>query len=250
LEKQNNGFKEKYSNFKKKAAGFLEKRGFYFVLLVCLALTGIAAALTLGPKNKQEEPSSTPGYVETRLSGDESLAMITPSPSPKATPSPTLEPTVIPDFTIAPTKEPKQQPSKAAAPVDGKVIFSFAADKLLYSRTLKQWMTHPGVDIASKVGSEVRAVLPGKVTSVYEDDRFGVTVVIEHSEKRETVYANLKQKPPVEKGDKLDAGDIVGLIGETAISECGDEPHLHFEFRVNDEAVDPSEYVLFVHKDE
>lgn len=247
MEKQNNDFKQKYANFRKKAASFLEKRGFYFVLLVCLALTGIAAALTLGPKNKQEEPSPTPDSVETRLSGDESLAMLTPSPSPKATP--TAEPTVIPDFTIAPTKEPKKTPEKAPAPVEGKIIFGFAVDKLLYSRTLDQWMTHHGVDIASKLGTEVRAVLPGKVIEVYEDDLLGVTVIIEHSEKRITVYANLKEKPPVEKGDKLDAGDIVGLVGDTAISECADEPHLHFEYRIDEEAVDPSEYVLLIHND-
>lgn len=246
MEKQNNRFKLKYGEFKKKAASFLEKKGFYFVLLVCLALTGIAVAITLGPKKPQDDPSSTPDTVEARHSEDESIAMITPSPTPKTTPSPAPTITVMPDFTIAPTKAPKKAPSKASPPVDGDIILGFAKDKHIYSRTMGDFRTHPGVDIAAKGGTEVRAVLAGKVANVYEDDLFGVTVVIEHSEKRKTVYANLQQNPPVKKGDRLDQGNIVGLIGDTAVVECAEDAHLHFEFHVDNEPVDPAEYVLLI----
>ena len=90
-------------------------------------------------------------------------------------------------------------------------------DCLIYSKTLGQWMTHSGVDIAAPKGTEVRTVDAGTVKRVYDDDMLGTTVVIEHANGLTTVYAGLKKEPPVMEGDAVNARDLIGYIGDTAI---------------------------------
>ena len=58
-------------------------------------------------------------------------------------------------------------------------------------------------------------------------------------------YANLAAEPPLREGAKVNAGDTVGTVGDTAVSECGEKSHLHFGLYVNGESADPQEYVLF-----
>ena len=48
---------------------------------------------------------------------------------------------------------------------------------------------------------------------------------------------------PVEEGQKVNEGDVIGTVGNTALSECGEAPHLHFGFFVDEQPVDPQEYV-------
>ena len=143
------------------------------------------------------------------------------------------------------TTVPKDQDSKWTSPVDGKLIRSFAMDCLIYSKTLGQWMTHSGVDIAAVKGSEVRAVDSGIVKRVYDDDMLGTTVVIEHKNGLITVYSGLKKETAVKEGDTVAPRDLVGYIGDTAISECAEESHLHFEVWKDEKPVDPKIYITF-----
>ena len=122
----------------------------------------------------------------------------------------------------------------------GKVIWGYAADKLIYSKTLDQWTTHKAVDIACPQGTAVKCVLGGTVERVYTDDQLGVTVIVKHSSDRKTLYANLSETVPVKAGDKVNAGTVLGTVGKTAISECALESHLHFAFFVKGKAVDPT----------
>lgn len=131
-------------------------------------------------------------------------------------------------------------------PVDGTVMKSFAINSLLYSETLHQWMTHPGVDIECSKGSEVRAIADGTIENVYVDDRLGVTIVISHANGMASVYSNLKAEPPVNIGDRITARQVIGCIGDTAISECAERSHLHFEIRVNGSPVDPESIITFI----
>lgn len=240
----NSAFKNKFNALKTGTVKFFKKNGYYVLAFVCLGLAGAAAIITLNSPNSKDEaqlPASTDDN-EASSSMDETLKMLTPMPTATVTPA------IIPEFTPVPTAKPtaKSIAPKAAAPVDGKIMRGFAMDDLIYSKTLNQWMTHPGVDIACKQNSQVLAVLPGTVEEVYEDDMYGITVVVSHSSKQSSVYSNLSEKPPVEAGDKVNAGDTIGYVGNTAIGESSDVSHLHFEFKVNSKAVDPVKYVLFV----
>lgn len=239
-------------------AGFLQAKGMYVVLLASLAVVG-GTALSAG-RQAQQPPAATPFFVAATAapvgqSQDESLAMAartTPTPMPTPTPAPSggvpATATPMPDFTQKPKPKatPKADtPRKASPPVDGAVIWRFARDELIYSATLKQWMTHYGVDVGAALHTPVRAIYGGVVEDVYEDDALGVTVLVRHGENMRTVYANLQPKPPVRTGQKVEAGDTVGLIGETAAAECEAPSHLHFEIWLDGACEDPEAYCLF-----
>ncbi|MBQ9832857.1 MAG: M23 family metallopeptidase, partial [Clostridia bacterium] len=156
-----------------------------------------------------------------------------------------------PDFTMPPEAEHSGQKNsgtsneKLIAPVDGEIIWGYAVDELIFSRTLSQWMTHSGVDIASPKGTEVYALKGGCIENVYTDDLLGVTVVVAHDDGMMSVYANLKEEPPVSEGQLIESRDLIGFIGDTAISECGDASHLHFELYKGTNTVNPVDYVRF-----
>lgn len=66
-------------------------------------------------------------------------------------------------------------------PIDGEIIKEFAKDKLVYSDTLKEWVTHTGIDIKAEKTSVVKASENGTVKYIKNDPRYGLTVVIEHN---------------------------------------------------------------------
>lgn len=230
---------------RKKALEFLRKKGYYVVMLLCLGVLGTAAVLSLLPAEGTEKssPTPTPQSAAAGTSNDERLADKTAAPTVSPAESPTPTPTLIPDFTPAPATE-KPTAEKLPAPVEGKVLWKFAMDSLLYSKTLDQWTTHSGIDIGCRKGAEVSSILAGTVEEVYEDERLGVTVVLSHSEKRRTVYANLAADPPVKVGEKVKVGDTIGYVGDTSVTECGEDPHLHFEFILDNRFVNPADYIL------
>lgn len=233
-------FKTFFLAAKTGTAKFLRAKGIYVVIMTLVACAGTAAALIFIPRGESEAPQPTDPGSEVNLSGDERLyVMKTPEFSPTPSPSP------IPDFTQAPaTAAPSAKPLWSP-PVRGEIIWGYSVNELIYSRTLRQWMTHAGVDVASPKGTEVNAVFGGTVEAVYEDDLMGVTVEVTSGEWT-AVYANLAAQPPVEEGVKIEAGDVVGLIGDTAVSECADKSHVHFGLSRGGESVDPTKYVRFI----
>ena len=66
-------------------------------------------------------------------------------------------------------------------PVEGEIIKEFAKDKLVYSDTLKEWVTHAGIDIKAEKTTIVKASEAGTIKSIKNDPRYGLTVVIEHN---------------------------------------------------------------------
>lgn len=99
---------------------------------------------------------------------------------------------------------------------------------------------------ATPKGSEVYAVFAGTVTEIFTDDSLGVMVEVKGANDMIAVYGNLKAEPPVKVGARINAGDIVGYVGDTAVSECGDKSHVHFELLKDEKYVDPQSYVLFI----
>ena len=57
----------------------------------------------------------------------------------------------------------------------------FAADHLAYNATTRDWRTHEGLDLAAALGDPVCAAADGTVYTIYEDERYGTTVVLRHS---------------------------------------------------------------------
>lgn len=128
-------------------------------------------------------------------------------------------------------------------PVDGEIIKEYAKDKLVYSDTLKEWITHSGIDIKAEKTTIVKASESGTIKSIKNDPRYGLTIVIEHSAGFSTIYSNLLTAEFVVVGEKVEKGQTIGTVGNTATFEIADEPHLHFEILKDNVQIDPNMYI-------
>ena len=145
-----------------------------------------------------------------------------------ATPSKTVTSAVNKD-----TKDKKEEKKKELSfqkPVEGETMRGFAKDNLIYSETLKEWVTHNGIDIKAEKTTVVKASEDGKVKSIKNDPRYGF-------------YANLLSSEFVVEGENVKKGQSIGTVGNTASFESLDEPHLHFEVVKDSVQVDPSIYL-------
>lgn len=94
---------------------------------------------------------------------------------------------------------------------------------------------HTGVDIAAPYGAPVRAAGKGEVRFAGWASGYGFAVVIDHGSGVMTLYGHASRLL-VKEGDQVHAGQEILLVGSTGLSTG---PHLHFEVRVDDKAVDP-----------
>ena len=143
--------------------------------------------------------------------------------------------------TVASTEEAKDP--VFTVPVQGEIIREFANDKLVYSETLEEWVSHNGIDIKAEKTTVVKASANGKVSTIKNDPRYGLTVTILHDNGFKTVYANLLTAEFVTEGETVESGQTIGTVGNTATFEILDEPHLHFEILKDNEYLDPSIYL-------
>ncbi len=128
-------------------------------------------------------------------------------------------------------------------PVDGEIVKEYAKDNLIYSNTLQEWTTHFGIDIKADKTTVVKSAETGKVKSIKNDPRYGLTIVIEHDKGYQTVYSNLLSSEFVVEGEKVEKGQSIGTVGNTAAFEIADEAHLHFEILKDSIQVDPNIYL-------
>ena len=148
--------------------------------------------------------------------------------------------------TSSKTTEKKEETKKELSfqkPVDGEIMKGYAKDNLVYSETLQEWTTHLGIDIKAEKTTVVKAAEAGTVKSIKNDPRYGLTIVIEHNDGYETVYSNLLSSEFVVEGEKVEKGQSIGTVGNTAAFEVADEPHLHFEILKDSIPIDPTTYM-------
>ena len=130
-------------------------------------------------------------------------------------------------------------------PVEGEVVREYAKDNLIYSETLKEWVTHMGIDIKADKTTVVKAAEEGTIKSIKNDPRYGLTVIIAHDDGYKTVYSNLLTSEFVVEGEKVTTGQTIGTVGNTATFEVADESHLHFEILKDNVQVDPTIYIKY-----
>lgn len=274
---------------KKGVKEFLEKKGFYVVLLLCIAVVaGTAIYVTMrnaSPGNPDYEAKGLSNESEGELDAEDvalnqseklnaqgsdndqaaageqsdigSPASVNTDGSSAAKPKDDKEKTTDPKETTTPEKssapekstEPKTKPSTPEKrqsfimPVDGSVSLEYAMDKLVYSKTLEEWRAHSGVDIASDRGTPVKAVADGVVCDIRNDLYYGIMVVIDHGNDVKSLYRNLAADDTVTVNQKVTQGETIGSIGNTAMDESAEQPHLHFEVLEKDASVDPMTYL-------
>ncbi len=124
-------------------------------------------------------------------------------------------------------------------PLDGPIINDYTSNSLIYSETLEAWVGHDGLDIKANEGTIITAAADGVIKEVYEDELWGIVIVIDHNNELLTRYSNLLTKDMVKVGTQVKKGDHISKVGRTAKVEMLMEPHLHFEVIKNGKIVDP-----------
>ena len=140
-------------------------------------------------------------------------------------------------------KNTEKEPDFISPIENTEVIREYARDSLVYSETLKEWITHLGIDLKADKATVVKAAEDGTVKAIKNDPRYGLTIIIEHNKNYQTLYANLLTTEFVSEGEKVKKGQTIGTVGDTATFEIADEPHLHFEMLKDGEYVDPKMYL-------
>ena len=98
---------------------------------------------------------------------------------------------------------------------------------------------HTGLDIASSSGTPIKAVTAGTVIFASSSGSYGNLVKIDHGNGVETWYGHCNTIS-TKVGAKVNAGDVIATVGSTGNSTG---PHLHFEIRINNLAVNPQQYL-------
>ena len=142
------------------------------------------------------------------------------------------------------TEETNEEP-EFCTPIQGEIIREFAAESLVYSNTLQEWITHNGIDIKADKTSVVSASANGTVYAIKNDPRYGLTVIISHDGGYKTVYSNLLTAEFVIQGEKVEAGQTIGTVGNSSSFEISDDYHLHFEILKDGKYIDPKTCIEF-----
>ena len=98
---------------------------------------------------------------------------------------------------------------------------------------------HKGLDFKGAIGTPIRAASDGRVSFVGWKGGYGKTVEITHGNGLMTRYAHMSRFN-AKVGQSVDAGETIGAIGNTGRSTG---PHLHFEVRINNRAVNPRTFL-------
>lgn len=151
--------------------------------------------------------------------------------------------------TIVPEKDWMKE--TVAMPLnEGTVVKQHDLLNAVYSQTMNDYRVHSGIDIECNLGDNVLACADGIIVSVGVDPFMGMTVTIDHGDGLISVYKNLATELPddIEVGATVLEGEVIGAVGESAIIEIADEPHLHFELTLKNEPIDPMKILDYTEK--
>ncbi|MDO4230712.1 MAG: peptidoglycan DD-metalloendopeptidase family protein [Lautropia sp.] len=102
----------------------------------------------------------------------------------------------------------------------------------------RDWRAHKGVDYAAPTGAKIRTVGDGVVEFIGTQRGYGNVVIVRHDNQQSTLYAHMNRfAPKLRQGDKVEQGQFIGEVGS---SGWATGPHLHFEFLVNGQQIDPT----------
>ena len=102
---------------------------------------------------------------------------------------------------------------------------------------LHQWRAHKGIDYAAPIGTHVRATADGTVEFAGRQNGYGNVVTLKHQGGVSTYYAHLSSfAAGMRNGARVHQGDVIGRVGKTGWATG---PHLHYEFRVNNQVRNP-----------
>lgn len=205
----------------------------YVLTLLALTLSLVVIIVAAVAANRTRKPTETPDPTDK----------VTDKVTDRVTEEPTEEPS---------TEKPTDKPSSSVGnklpsfilPVSGNLTREHDPSLQVFSPTMQDYRVHLGIDLSTKADAPVYAAADGKISKIWVDTLMGYCIAIKHSGDCVTVYKNLAETLPegIAEGVSVRSGQLIATVGESAMVEVADEPHLHFEMTVGDLAVDPLEY--------
>ena len=239
-------------------------RAAYIAILTLLAVMAILVVATSTANRTRREEAVTVPPAQTEHPG--TTPPINTKPSLRTTePETTAAPEVTaPETTTASKPVTTAPPESTAAhtggqttvpvaetmpelllPVNGNLLRAHDLEVPVYSTTMNDYRTHTGIDISAQMGASVCAAADGVIAQIWEDPMMGQCISIKHAGDGMTIYRNLSATLPVgiAEGVTVRAGQLIANIGESAMVEIAEEPHVHFEVMVGDDYVNPLDYL-------
>jgi len=236
------------------------------ILLIALVVLLAAAAILIAVTGSANKSKPTTPPIDTTETGGP-LETDAPSPSEDAFGNlfPKDDETEAPKETAAPAETAKKDEKPTSAEtgdstevsavvtdkipqfsraVNGVVSKDFSMEVPVFSYTMNDYRTHTGVDILCEAGTSVVAPADGIVGQVWEDPMMGICINLIHSGGAVTTFKGLAPETMdfIAAGTQVKKGQAIAASGQTALVECGDDPHVHMELAVNGELVNPGDY--------
>ena len=227
----------------------LEQDGFYIVLFVCICLVAIggiwftnrnvnelASNNDVIEKEEKEEKENEIHFVEkdnttpTTTDPEQSLEEAKEEANKEESKKEESDKEVSNEKVVVESK---------LGFLGSEVIREYSETKPSYSQTLDLWEVHKALDVSANVGSEVRNLLQGEVVEVFNDPEHGMSVSVKSEDNIVVTYSNLGEDILLEKGQLIEEGSIVGLVGKTSFVESEETPHVHIEAFKDDVSIDP-----------
>ena len=146
-------------------------------------------------------------------------------------------------LTTPPDKDVGEDVPVLSLPVDGILGKGHDPDLQVFSQTMGDYRVHTGIDILCAEGASVYVAADGTILDVYEDPMMGYSVAIKHAGGLISLYQNLSSvnASGISEGSSVKGGQLLGVIGDSAMLEIAEEAHLHFAVFLEDEELDPIE---------
>lgn len=215
----------------------LEKDGFYLALFICVCIVAVGG-IWFTNKNVNKLASNQGLTNDT----DDEIHLIDKGKND------TVPVTTDSDTNLEKAKSekenkegslPEEKEESKLGFIGDKVIREYSEKQPSYSKTLDVWEIHKGLDVSAKDGSEVKSILNGIVSEVFEDDEYGKSVKITSENNTVVIYSGLSEETKVSKDDSIEEGQCIGLVGNTADVESEDGPHVHIEAYKEDKSINP-----------
>lgn len=255
-----------------KSKNFFKKEGFYVILFICLCIVAVVAAITI--RNNGKVATNPPALEEQAASNGENNEIANVTKEGLQHPEGAelvknennkkkVKITVGEDkgFNVETASVSSSKVLKFMS-IDKDIVRSFSEKPMKFdtgsNEDITTYKCNFGVDVKAELGEPVVALLDGKIEFVGNSPKnYGTTVVIEHEGGFKTVYSNLDENIKVKKGEKVEKGQEIGIVGrttlKTAYEKYGDHLHLAMlkgkgsfqELDHNNMYVDPTDYIEF-----
>ena len=213
------------------------RKGYYIALVLCAAAIGITSYVYNQNSDLQEEVLLEESQIIPvgTMNLEEDIPVLATKPQGQTIPSESGQ--------TESTQPTRPQKRKIVSPVAGQEIYGYSMETLSYNQTTRDWRVHNGVDLAAEEGTPVCAACDGTVYTAGKDDAMGYTVEIRHDGGYTTRYSCLQENLTVSAGDIVEAGQVIGYAGSTALVETTLGSHVHFSVSHQEKPMPPMDFL-------